>query len=294
MNPAQPLIDLKKEKDYLICIDSDGCAFDAMEIKHKECFCPNFIKHWNLQAVSKYAREVWEFINLYSESRGTNRFHAVMNALNLLEERPEVIRRGYKKPDLSPLVNFVQTETKLGNPALERAVANNPDPVLQQALNWSNGVNQFVADIVKNVPPFPYVRETIQKASKSADLIVVSATPGEALVREWNEHGLAEYMKVIASQEMGTKKEHIALAMKNRYDADKVLKIGDALGDLEAAKANNVHFYPINPGHEEESWKQLFEVDLDKFINGEFTREYEDQLAETFKSYLPVTPPWKK
>lgn len=294
MNPAQPLIDLKKEKDYLICIDSDGCAFDAMEIKHKECFCPNFIKHWNLQAVSKYAREVWEFINLYSESRGTNRFHAVMNALNLLEERPEVIRRGYKKPDLSPLVNFVQTETKLGNPALERAIANNPDPVLQQALNWSNGVNQFVADIVKNVPPFPYVRETIQKASKSADLIVVSATPGEALVREWNEHGLAEYMKVIASQEMGTKKEHIALAMKNRYDADKVLKIGDALGDLEAAKANNVHFYPINPGHEEESWKQLFEVDLDKFINGEFTREYEDQLAETFKSYLPVTPPWKK
>ncbi len=294
MNPAQPLIDLKKEKDYLICIDSDGCAFDAMEIKHKECFCPNFIKHWNLQAVSKYAREVWEFINLYSESRGTNRFHAVMNALNLLEERPEVIRRGYKKPDLSPLVNFVQTETKLGNPALERAVANNPDPVLQQALNWSNGVNQFVADIVKNVPPFPYVRDSIQKASKSADLIVVSATPGEALVREWNEHGLAQYMKVIASQEMGTKKEHIALAMKNRYDADKVLKIGDALGDLEAAKANNVHFYPINPGHEEESWKQLFEVDLDKFINGEFTREYEDQLAETFKSYLPVTPPWKK
>ncbi|NLC44174.1 MAG: HAD hydrolase-like protein [Clostridiales bacterium] len=294
MNPAQPLIDLKKEKDYLICIDSDGCAFDAMEIKHKECFCPNFIKHWNLQAVSKYAREVWEFINLYSESRGTNRFHAVMNALNLLEERPEVIRRGYKKPDLSPLVNFVQTETKLGNPALERAVANNPDPVLQQALNWSNGVNQFVADIVKNVPPFPYVRETIEKATKSADLIVVAGTPGEALVREWNEHGLAEYMKVIASQEMGTKKEHIALAMKNRYDADKVLKIGDALGDLEAAKANNVHFYPINPGHEEESWKQLFEVDLDKFINGEFTREYEDQLAETFKSYLPVTPPWKK
>lgn len=294
MNPAQPLIDLKKEKDYLICIDSDGCAFDAMEIKHKECFCPNFIKHWNLQAVSKYAREVWEFVNLYSESRGTNRFHAVMNALNLLEERPEVIRRGYKKPDLSPLVNFVQTETKLGNPALERAVANNPDPVLQQALNWSNGVNQFVADIVKNVPPFPYVRDSIQKASKSADLIVVSATPGEALVREWNEHGLAEYMKVIASQEMGTKKEHIALAMKNRYDADKVLKIGDALGDLGAAKANNVHFYPINPGHEEESWKQLFEVDLDKFINGEFTREYEDQLAETFKSYLPVTPPWKK
>jgi len=33
-NPAAPLIEMKKEKDFLICIDSDGCAFDAMEIKH--------------------------------------------------------------------------------------------------------------------------------------------------------------------------------------------------------------------------------------------------------------------
>ncbi len=25
--------------EFLVCIDSDGCAFDTMEIKHKECFC---------------------------------------------------------------------------------------------------------------------------------------------------------------------------------------------------------------------------------------------------------------
>jgi hypothetical protein len=33
-----------------------------------------FIKHFHLQAESKYAREVWDFVNLYSKTRGANRF----------------------------------------------------------------------------------------------------------------------------------------------------------------------------------------------------------------------------
>ena len=69
-DPSQVLKDLKPAKEFFIGIDSDGCVFDTMEIKHKECFAPMFIKHFDLQAVSKYAREVWEFVNLYSKTRG--------------------------------------------------------------------------------------------------------------------------------------------------------------------------------------------------------------------------------
>ncbi|GIT38550.1 MAG: hypothetical protein Ct9H300mP7_4710 [Verrucomicrobiota bacterium] len=36
-----------------------------------------FVKHNGLQAVSKYARQVWEFVNLYSKTRGANRFPAL-------------------------------------------------------------------------------------------------------------------------------------------------------------------------------------------------------------------------
>src|SRR5664280_3570059 len=32
--------------NHFIGIDSDGCVFDAMEIKHKECFIPATIKCW--------------------------------------------------------------------------------------------------------------------------------------------------------------------------------------------------------------------------------------------------------
>ncbi len=64
---ARELAELRPRFDFFIGIDSDGCAFDTMEIKHKECFIPNIIRYWELQAVSKYARAAAEFVNLYSE-----------------------------------------------------------------------------------------------------------------------------------------------------------------------------------------------------------------------------------
>ena len=78
------------KKPFLVGIDSDGCVFDTMELKHKECFIPNYINHYDLQGVSKYAREAAEFVNLYSQSRGVNRFPALVEQLDWLRRRPEV------------------------------------------------------------------------------------------------------------------------------------------------------------------------------------------------------------
>ena len=204
-DPAQPLKQLKSERDFLVGIDSDGCAFDTMEIKHKECFIPNIIKHWDLQPVSKYAREAGEFVNLYSKWRGINRFPALLMVFDLLAERPEVLKRGVTPPQVDSLRKWVETETKLSNPTLETLVSKGGDPVLVNTLEWSTAVNTAIGDMVHGVPPFPYVRESLEKQSKLADAIVVSATPGEALKREWREHGMDGRVKVIAGQEMGSK-----------------------------------------------------------------------------------------
>ena len=98
MNQQEQLLALKPEKEFFIGIDSDGCAFDTMEIKQKECFCPNFIKYFSMQPVSKYARETWEFVNLYSTNRGCNRFLAVNETLRLLAARPEIKARNFTVP----------------------------------------------------------------------------------------------------------------------------------------------------------------------------------------------------
>jgi len=50
------MFEIERKHDFLVGIDSDGCAFDTMEVKHKECFIPNIIHHYNLAGVSKYAR----------------------------------------------------------------------------------------------------------------------------------------------------------------------------------------------------------------------------------------------
>ncbi len=294
-DPAQALKNLTRSREFLVGIDSDGCAFDTMEIKHKECFIPNIINSWSLQAISKYVRETAEFVNLYSKWRGLNRFPALIKVFDLLAEREEVKNRGLKLPELTSLRNWVETETKLGNPALEKKVQATGDPILKTTLEWTIAVNQAIADLVHSVPPYPYVRESLAKVQTDAQVIVVSQTPNEALEREWAEHDLVKYLKVIAGQEMGAKAECLGYAKAaGEYQDDHVLMIGDAPGDLKAAKVNRALFYPINPGAEERSWKRFYGEAFDKFINGGYQGEYEAKLIAEFEAYLPSTPPWRR
>jgi phosphoglycolate phosphatase-like HAD superfamily hydrolase len=142
------------------------------------------------------------------------------------------------------------------------------DPVINTTLAWSKEVNKVVGEMVYGIPPFPYVKESLEKMRPKADLMVVSQTPGEALTREWQEHNIDNYVRLIAGQEYGTKTEHLKFAAVNKYPPEKILMIGDAPGDYAAAKDNGVLFYPVNPGHEDASWERFYSEALDKFFNG--------------------------
>ena len=292
MDPAQILKDFRPTKEFFVGIDSDGCIFDSMEIKHKECFAPMFIKHFKLQAVSRYAREVWEFVNLYSKTRGANRFPALVRALNLLRERPQVTARKVQVADTKALEEWIGRESKLGNATLAAEVKNG-NKGLAQIKVWSDAVNASIEDIVHGVPPFPLVRECLAKINEKADAMCISQTPAEALKREWAEHGIDKFVKIIAGQEMGTKTDHLRLAAKDKYPPAKILMIGDAPGDYKAAKSNGALFFPIVPGSEEASWERLYKEGLDRFFAGTFGGDYEGKLLKEFDASLPEHPHWK-
>ncbi|QDU75172.1 hypothetical protein Pan97_21960 [Bremerella volcania] len=281
---------IEPKQEFLVGIDSDGCVFDTMELKHKECFIPNIINYYELQGVSKYAREAAEFVNLYSKSRGINRFHALVEALEWLQKRPEVIERGAKITIPESLKKWIAEETKLGNPALEAKVAESNDPDLAHCLKWSKAVNETVAGMVRGVAPFPSVRKCLEKLSGKADMLVVSATPNDALNDEWTEHDIRQYVTEICGQEAGNKKETLTNAAK--YKPNQALMIGDAPGDYKAAVANNCLFYPINPGDEENSWKRFYDEGIDKFLKLEFAGDYQQALLDEFDRYLPEKPSW--
>jgi phosphoglycolate phosphatase-like HAD superfamily hydrolase len=292
---AQPLAELEPRHGFFVGIDSDGCAFDTMEIKHKECFTPNIIKHWDLQAVSKYAREAAEFVNLYSKWRGINRWPALVMVFDLLRDRPEVQARRIEPPQAPRIREFIADDAyPKSNDGLKAYMKEHPDPELDRAWDWTTGVNATIADMVHGVPPFPGVREGLQFLTGKADMIVVSATPLEALTREWEEHDIARYVRVIAGQEQGKKAFHLELAAGGKYPRNRVLMIGDAPGDMAAARANGALFFPINPGREEASWQRFLDEAVHKFLAGEYAGGYEESLVDEFEKLLPRVPPWKR
>jgi len=293
MDSAQALEHLVPEKEFFIAVDSDGCVFDTMEIKHKECFCPMAIKHFGLQAVSKYAREAWEFVNLYSKKRGVNRFPALVAVLDLLRRRESVLRRNVSIPILPRLRHWIQNETKLGNQALRRIATETADEELLQVLMWSDAVNEAIDDMVYGVSPFPGVRESLTEASSRADMIIASGTPFDALKREWTEHNLIHFVRVIAGQEAGSKTEHLTLAATGKYPPNRVLMIGDAYGDMKAAESVGALFYPILPGKEEFSWQRFYEEALSRFFAQRYAGNYQKQLIQELDRALPEIAPWQ-
>ncbi|MHB1008886.1 MAG: HAD family hydrolase, partial [Propionibacteriaceae bacterium] len=225
--------------------------------------------------------------------RGLNRWLALIRVFALLRARPEVQKRGVKVPTGAALSDFVASGAPLSAAGLRQYAALHPSPELETALSWTDEVDERIADMVHDVPPFDGVREGLAAASLRADLMVVSATPQEALVREWTEHNLIGYMDLIAGQEAGTKKRHLELAAKGKYDADHILLIGDAPADRDTAAAEGVLFYPINPGDEAQSWRRFHDEALDRFLTGRYAGAYEDALIAEFTSLLPHTPSWR-
>lgn len=288
------LINFKPEHDFFVGIDSDGCVFPTMDLKQKKCFHKIIVSHWHLEPIEKHVRESAEFVNLYSIHRGRNRFPCLLMSIDLIRDRPEVTASKVKLPEFKSLKKFIDSGVPLSNTELEKAVKATGDEELASLLKWSKEVNADIAKTVKNVPPFKWVRESLQEIKKNSDAICVSQTPTEALVREWEEHNLMGFVRVIAGQELGTKKEHIQLATKNRYDSRRILMIGDAPGDQSAAKGNNAHFFPINPGHEEASWERFYKEAYAKFLDGTYGGSYENNLIKEFEALLPVNPPWKQ
>ncbi len=282
----------QKKNDWLVCIDSDGCAMDTMEIKHKECFATAFIECFGLQGIAKYAREAWDYTNLYSKTRGFYRMKTLVMSMELLAARPEVQKRGFKVPDMTPMKEWMQACSVLSDATLKAYNEEHPNPLFDTVLAWSKEVNLRVKRVVHDVPPFPFVKESLQKLFGKADIAVVSATPTAALQKEWGEHGVDCYTSFVAGQEYGAKKDVIAKLGKD-YAKSHILMIGDALGDYQAAQGAGAMFYPICPNEEDLSWEEFYNTVSDLFLSDAYTDAVQKTYLDRLDSVLPDTPSWQ-
>jgi len=272
--------EFEKSKDFLVCVDSDGCAMDTMEVKHRKCFGPKIIEVWGLQDIEEKFLETWNMINLYSKTRGINRFKGLVKIFEVLTAE------GINMPAFSSIQKWTETSPELSNPALEKAIEETKDEQLTKALEWSNAVNKAISELHNEDKPFPGVKDGLEFISTLADVAIVSSANGGAVMEEWTRHELAPSVKVMLGQEAGTKAACIAGLKENNFSSDKVLMVGDAPGDLEAALKNGVLYYPILLGKEEFSWKRLSNEAIHKLLDGSYKGEYQEKLIDEFNSSL--------
>jgi len=287
------LINFLPKFDTFVGIDSDGCIFDTMEIKQKDFFHPAIVRHWKLEAIEPQVRAAAEFTYLYSMYRGLNRFLGLCKTFELLNDWPEA-RDNAALPDPADLRTFCDSGLPLSNQTIKTEAERTGSTLLATAHEWSVELNESIDTTMPDPPPFPGAEKALKKVSENSDAIVISQTQAVALLKDWYRDDLAKYVSVIAGPELGSKIDHFTMAAVDRYPANAILMIGDAPGDLATAQAIGCNFYPINPGHEVESWRRFMEEAYAKFLAGGFSANYQQQLNREFKALLPRTPPWKQ
>ena len=111
-------------------------------------------------------------------------------------------------------------------------------------------------------------KKGIKEAKKSANVVVVSSANRRAVEEEWEDNQLMNDVDLLMTQEYGSKASCLEQLKSMGYKEDCILMVGDALGDMQAAKDAGVLFYPILSGREEESWEIFSNEVLPDFLAG--------------------------
>ena len=270
----------ERKHDYLVCVDSDGCVMDTMNCKHFHCFGPCMVTEWGLEEWKEEILDRWNVINLFSMTRGINRFKGLAMALKEIDGKYMPIT------GVDALVHWAETAPALSNDGAAKAAAEATDPdarlVLEKALSWSKAVNAAIVKLPEELKvPYNGAKEGLAAAHQFADVAMVSSANRDAVEEEWGKFGLLEHTDIVLAQDVGSKAACIREMLKFGYDVDKVIMVGDAPGDCDAAEKNGVHYYPILVNHEKDSWEEAVSVAFPKLCSGEYA-PYGAQMKEKF------------
>ena len=263
------------QKKFLVCVDSDGCAMDTMDIKHIRCFGPCMVDEWQLGQWQEEILKRWNAINLYTMTRGINRFKGLAMALAEISEKYTPIG------GIEDLVSWAEHAKELSNRAVAEEYDRTGKEVFRKALRWSEATNRAIDALPESEKrPFEGVAEGLAAMQEFADVAVVSSANREAVEAEWQRYRLLEHVDVLLCQDAGSKAHCIEGLLGKGYDPHNVLMVGDAPGDKAAAERNGVYFYPILVRHEAESWRELRATGLSHFQGQTYAIYGEHRNAE--------------
>lgn len=220
------MITFEKEKDYLICVDSDGTVMDSMVIKHTKALAPKLISVFGLENDKNQILKKWYELNLYKETRGLNRFIALDSILAYAGSLD------YSFEGYDIYHNWVINTQSLSVPSLKNEIERRGNyDCLVKALKWGEDVNLAI-ERLPLAKPFKNARRSLEILSERVDLLGVSSANEKAILAEWKSAKIDYLFKAIGCQKDGTKEKIIEFALSLGYKNDHVLMLGDSMGDF--------------------------------------------------------------
>lgn len=262
-------------KDKIIFIDSDGTVMDSMTLKHNLCFGPALIETYNLDLYKEDILNKWNEINLYSLTRGINRFDGHYMILKYIDAKYQKISF------LNQFKIWLDTTKAKANSNLNSYIEQGHKE-LKPILAWSNLTNEKIVLHQEEVKPFANVYNVIKELAKTFRIVIISSANNKAVMHEWEKFKLLPLVDEVCTQEMGSKSECITKILEQLKPKDAIM-LGDAIGDLEAAQINKISFYPIMPLHENESWQDFLKIYSKDFYNSIYKNKENDIIANFYK-----------
>lgn len=260
-------------KKFVFCVDSDGCAMDTMTYKHELCFGPVAVKVFKI-ANEKAFLELWNKVNLYSRTRGLNRFTTL-----------HICLKEISYPNVENFHNWATTARELSNNSLAKEIEKTGHEDLKKVLDWSLQVNASIKAMTGKDTAFEGALEGLEALHQYGKVVIVSSANAEAVEEEWTRHGLMNHVDEVCCQDKGKKEEIIASQIALGFDPSHIFMLGDSPGDLDAALANKVYFYPILVGKEKFSWDRMRNETLPKITAGQYD-SMQKQFIQEFYSNL--------
>lgn len=132
-----------------------------------------------------------------------------------------------------------------------------------------------------NLKLFKNVKKQLSTMQKKADIAIVSNNDFNKSYEELKSLGIADYISVICN-DANMKVNRLT----KRYPKDNVIIVGACNNDLEIASLNNLYFYPIIHGQEENSWKKI-----NSYLNLFYTKQMDYcqvKLIDEFEQQLKL------
>ena len=252
-----------------------------MEVKHKECFIPNTISYFGLQAsAATPARRP-------SSSTCTRRpGHQPLSGpdrdARLAARAAGSHQAGRADSQLQSVAGLDEAGDQARQPGAQSRGRADRRSRSEADLGLVEGRQRRRRRDGLGVPPFPFVRETLEKLVGVADVIVFSATPGKALAegmgRARDRRLHAGHLRPGSRQQEGNPRARHQGGLLAAKCGDDRRRAGRHGGRPRRRRA----VLPRQPGERRSELGAVFRAACDRFLAGNFAGPYEADLVAEF------------